>query len=313
MASFAWLDKYVREQERALSLVLRAQEQGINRLTAQYQDQLQRLNDVIGTNLSRALAGIADSDRWQANQKRYVAVMLALGWPPIMDLYVPQTNEIIARFDPADPGELADEVSAFLVKFFDEKALALKLAEWRELKWVDRRLPILEKVVEAHVRGDYELSVPSMLPQIEGIVASGFGYAGRLTGRDLDRLYDLLLSQGGDITDAAYRDFIGTVLLVSFQHGEPIGSNFSRHAILHGADTDYATGANSLRAILLFDYLVSAFRLVALGSSRVFHMPGCSHVVRSSRNRAVLSSRAEAVAGGLIPCQRCRPDQQSLL
>lgn len=308
MGSFSGLDKMLAAPTHAIERVLGAQQHGLTKFIAQYQGQLQSSIDLIGQNLARGIAAMVESKRWQAHHERYATAMLALGWPPVMDLYVDQTREIISRFDPDDPASLADEVSDFLVEFFDESSLVKKLQEWRELRWVDSRIGILEKVVRAHVDGNYELSVPAMLPQIEGVVASGFAYTGQLTGRELDRLYDRLLSADDDVTGAAFREFIGTVLLVGFKHGEPLGSNFSRHAILHGADTQYATPANSLRAILLFDYLVSSFRLVGLEGSPAFHMPGCAHVLRSDRRRDVFPTVWVAEESGRTPCMVCRPD-----
>jgi hypothetical protein len=192
VGSFSGLDKLIESQRRAIEQVLAAGQQGLLQFITPHEGQLQRLTDSIQESVFRAIAAIAESDRWQADHRKYAAVMLALGWPPVMDLYVDQTNEIVSRFDPNDPTALADEVSEALVEFFDEESLGRKLQEWREVKWVDRRMCILEKVILAHVRGDYELSVPAMLPQIEGVVASGFAYTGRLSGRDLDRLYDRL-------------------------------------------------------------------------------------------------------------------------
>jgi len=59
--------------------------------------------------------------------------------------------------------------------------------------------------------------------------------------------------------DQAIKTFLFNVILVGFEHGTIPKSFLSRHAILHGADTTYGTVTNSLKSILLFDYLQGKF------------------------------------------------------
>ncbi|MFP3489612.1 hypothetical protein R0K20_18625, partial [Staphylococcus sp. SIMBA_130] len=45
-------------------------------------------------------------------------------------------------------------------------------------------------------------------------------------------------------------------ILAEFTRGEEIKSDLSRHAILHGADTDYGTKVNSIKTILVLDTII---------------------------------------------------------
>ena len=49
---------------------------------------------------------------------------------------------------------------------------------------------------------------------------------------------------------------MNSTVFVKFQWGDPLSSSLSRHAILHGGDTDYATALNSVKALLLFDFVL---------------------------------------------------------
>lgn len=54
------------------------------------------------------------------------------------------------------------------------------------------------------------------------------------------------------VTGGMFASFVNDALLAQFQHGS-LAPPFSRHAILHGGDIDYATEVNSRTAILLLD------------------------------------------------------------
>jgi Metal binding domain of Ada len=306
-----------------MMLVRRSGRKGIESLDwAGFMSQYQRALDTITQNsaqirraimiaqesANRAIAAIAQAQAGDERNRRYARAMLVLGWPPVLDIYTTQVSEILERFDSDAPEALAQEVSQFLVEFFSPELLRQKVAKWKELHWVQKRIGIVEKAVEAHIRGDFELSVPTMLAQIEGVVASGFAYVGFMRVADLKKLHDKLLGQSGRATDAGFKQYIDAVLLVPFEHGHALGSQLSRHAILHGADTEYGTPQNSLRTILLFDYLVESFRFVALEGSSVFHAPGCRHAMSSRHPRQVFRDSDEGLRAGLRPCAHCQPE-----
>jgi hypothetical protein len=109
--------------------------------------------------------------------------------------------------------------------------------------------------------------------------------------------------------DAAVQLFYFEVVLANFEHGEQIPF-LSRHAILHGADVGYGTKSNSLRTILLFDYVQSNLGVVAIGKGGCYHLPFCSSVRRTKTNgtRGELrffqhENKAKAVR--LYACKRC--------
>ncbi len=253
----------------------------------------------------------------------YPLAMYALGWPPPLRYFGAHERAYIAqRYEAAkgDPEALAavgDWVRERVVARHDARHLRSMLREWGRKPWLRKRMPILREAVEAHIQRRYLLSVPPILAQLEGIVAEGFAHRGRLSHRDRtgknpktleEYLRRLLPADESDTSDQAVRDLMLDVVLGNFEHGVPLPGNVNRHAILHGADTDYGMIEYSLKAILLFDYLQDAFEFVASEGGRAYHLPGCRALGRARKDRVVFRSEAEA-SEGRRPCRTCLPDR----
>lgn len=139
------------------------------------------------------------------------------------------------------------------------------VADWKANPITATRVPILEEALWAHAEGRFALSIPPFLAQLEGIVldcvtppptASGERPRQRhtLMKQELERL-----SANDPLMGSVTSDFVAKIVLAKFdqEHPEP---DFSRHAILHGADLKYGTELNSVKAILIFDYVQDLLR-----------------------------------------------------
>ena len=217
------------------------------------------------SDLTRVLPDIgAILKKLDLESERFSIIMLQLGWPPPGDIPVPTGRNIVRYFDQHGEQETRKLADAKMIQFFSEARLQTMLRKWAQKTWLAQRVPILKQVIEAHIAGLYMVSIPALLPQVEGIFASGFAHQGSMNGATYVTYAKKLLEPKAGVTydmKAATRDFILKTLLVTFQHGGPINSFMSRHAILHGADTDYGTAVTSLKAILLFDNVQNAFAL----------------------------------------------------
>lgn len=128
------------------------------------------------------------------------------------------------------------------------------------------REKILRSAFAAHRRGEYELSVPVLLTQADGICV------------DLTRRHLFIKDQGVPevarwVAETSLDAFTNAVLRPLTQ-SLPIASSekererrmraaglenwveLNRHLVLHGESVDYGTQANSLKAISLINYLV---------------------------------------------------------
>jgi hypothetical protein len=128
-----------------------------------------------------------------------------------------------------------------------------------EAEFPKRRL-ILEKAFYAHRQANYELSIPVMLAQAEGIYRDIFSLSPYEVG---EKKFKKLIEQklNSDSTKLFHGYFLCVTQALDIRKSIKPDAKppfpFSRHAILHGISTDYATEINALKAVSWLQYLVS--------------------------------------------------------
>lgn len=200
-----------------------------------------------------------------------------------------------------------DEVTPTIVDFYGED-------DWSELasmirRWERRvsnpfrvRQPIFNAALAAHRHGDYLLSVPTLLPHIEGITLefledlnvfkdrgrvkvswqaiTDVGLAGENFGASIISI--LIGPFGHALTETFYAQYIPR----SAYHGMTL----NRHAVLHGRSVDYATEANSLRCFLAFDSLHSVLahlrRTYSADDLRQMYLDSVKSATRKQQERS---------------------------
>lgn len=190
---------------------------------------------------------------------KFGAILYSLDWPPPTDFSPAEMMEVVRLVSGLSQEEARRAIDRLMLRRYGKQRLRRLLWEWKDERWLQRRFPILESVVEAHIEKKYWLSVPALLPQIEGIVAEHEKYVGHLTRRDWETLLQRVLDdEYSHSYDRYIREFMLLAVLARWQHGVDPPSELNRHAILHGRDTEYGRATVSLKAILLFDYLQKA-------------------------------------------------------
>jgi hypothetical protein len=137
-------------------------------------------------------------------------------------------------------------------------------------RWPQRQA-ILADAFEAHRAGKFTLSVPAMLAQADGIGCEILRIDKQFfSDRSKLGLGKALGASGPPETDLVAGD-LEQLMLEAIWSGTSLGVRtrdrderrqtdphfgpLNRHGVMHGLDTDYHTEANSLRAVLLLDYL----------------------------------------------------------
>ena len=128
--------------------------------------------------------------------------------------------------------------------------------DWQQDSLIATRLPILLDALRAHEEQRYTLSVPVLLAQLEGLVAAAKQHQVWFTRKILIEYLKPIRAKGSRFHRITAR-FVVETLWSDFHHGATVPA-LSRHAILHGADLQYGTAGNSLRAILYFDNIRKA-------------------------------------------------------
>lgn len=176
------------------------------------------------------------------------------GFPPCRWLSLSDCQRIVIAYQSDGTAEAASLVEQeFRVLLTDERMRREVLADWARNPLLAKRLHILRDAYKAAAEGRYCLAVPVFYAQLEGIIAEGMRHSGALRGRDYKRLVSSLAEED-ELLGPVMSTFVADVALANFQHGDPL-PDLSRHAILHGADTEYGTERNALRVIALFDYV----------------------------------------------------------
>jgi hypothetical protein len=233
--------------------------------------------------------------------ERLDRVFLLLKWPPPGHLPAVLLDRIAISFE---AGALSEsDVDQVLVHFYGRQQLEEMAQDWHVAGHFPRRMQILHDAVEAHLRAEYTLSIPAVLTQIEGALGDIFGHRGRMRQKDFRDYVAAAFERPSRFDTASAAFFLDTVL-EQFQWGQDVPF-LSRHAILHGADTEYATAAKSLRVILTFDVIQSSVRYVSSPHGRKLHRVACP-TLRSSKGRRVFT--AVTSLDGMSPCRICCAD-----
>ena len=170
---------------------------------------------------------------------------------------------------------IAQDVEQIFIQYYgvdNWNNLRLMVASWKESDLFLSRMQIIEDAMEAHVNGKYTLSIPTLLPQVEGVLSS---ITGESAGHPNQMFKDTILNKYPDyfyyisknillrlatspmlyggitsefFTPEKYPDWV-------IKKGQLEDRPLNRHAILHGIQINYSSKENSLRAFLLLDAL----------------------------------------------------------
>lgn len=119
------------------------------------------------------------------------------------------------------------------------------------------REPILREAFEAHRQERYNLSVPVLLAQADGMCEEALGaLLFLLKGRA--EVHNRL-KVNGNIMLGPLIELIGTKIPL-WKFGRKDDEHLNRHTVLHGLDLRYGTEVNSLKAISFLSYIAFVLR-----------------------------------------------------
>lgn len=142
--------------------------------------------------------------------------------------------------------------------------------EARAVTRFPNRAPIIAAAMRAHESEQFELSVPVLLIQVEGMCVQELGTKLYSTKKGIPNTKVVAQSMiDGPITDVFWLPLSqpsGLTAGADYRSNYPHALN--RHEIVHGTITDYASLRNSLKAISLMDYFVSLVVKEKLSNAR---------------------------------------------
>lgn len=169
-----------------------------------------------------------------------------------------------------------ESIRAAIVLYYENDdfyALKEMVSDWSNNPYFRKRMHIINDAVTVHMAGQYTLSIPALLPLVEGILTSMIGPrrfpgTGRWVGDAIENMLDAFLSEVRK--DAVLAYVTGYALYGEIppayrtpekypiwleDKGLEGRQSLQRHAILHGLQFDYHSKENSLRAFLILDVL----------------------------------------------------------
>lgn len=140
-----------------------------------------------------------------------------------------------------------------MVRVYDEHRIESMLVEWKSLSVASKRIHIFEEVVWAHQNKKYNISIPALIAQFEGLVCDIFEekrFQENVLKQHLEHIF-----QTEDMYKIANisKTFWIKVLLDNTDGKDRF---LSRHAILHGQDVTYGNYEKSLILIIAMDAIL---------------------------------------------------------
>jgi len=190
-----------------------------------------------------------------------------------MPIEIPGDLRLLAEQETEVTIEQIEQV--FIDNYSADNYIVLKemVSSWRDSPF-DQRKEIIDDALDAHISGKYTLSIPTLLPQVEGILSTITNSKAGGIGRLLKNAVENNSLRDVSAFNALENDILIALATDPFLFKGHIGEFFSpekytewlvnqgfestplnRDAILHGVQIDYATEINSLRVFFLLDSL----------------------------------------------------------
>lgn len=179
-------------------------------------------------------------------------------WILAKDINGPVKRELIRLGQSTDTSAI-DRYLCSLFRENDAARLNERIDAWFKLPYLADRKPIILDSLEAHKAGKWTLTIPALLPFVDGMMRKfqkQYLRPSRYPNKAIQvrKFVDYFCRNQPKLFGRAFRAFMYKQMFARFDFNNEVSpSSINRHAILHGETFDYATEANSLRVILMLD------------------------------------------------------------
>jgi hypothetical protein len=197
--------------------------------------------------------------RLQEEEQAFLDFIVKHGWLGL-EHYV--TSEQLRLFIEAESESGPDAADKLVCACFPAETIEKLISGWQRIPYFQTRKQVCDDVMRAYQTGMHSLVIPALLPLAEGICAEVEGADPKSTRAVQNAAKKVRFSSEID------EDF-GTAMVAVIENSyyrttdfRVPESGFNRHRILHGRSGDYATPANSIRAILLVQTVVGIYESI---------------------------------------------------
>lgn len=201
------------------------------------------------------VAAVTYAEHLNARYRRWGEILRARGWWALSS-WSDEQLERYAGLASSLPARSLNRIICEDYRDHGGRELRTMVERWWDAPAVKLRRPIILDGVQDHLAGRYRVSIPTLLPSIEGAVADTFGL-GRRTSvtTGLESMTDILDGLDAIALDVAIGSLTFLYGTVDFPSTSPLSPRLNRHLILHGRTVRYGSEANSLKVLLHLDEL----------------------------------------------------------
>lgn len=198
----------------------------------------------------------------QLSPKIQDAVLLlgAHGWYFDVEMSLPSLLKLKSFLEVGD----VVAVEGVLAQHFEE---CLNKIEALVIRKFPARKKLMQSAFSAHRRGEYELSIPVFLAQVDGMCKESVNEYLFIKKNNKPRTAIYVEQIQSDSFLAAILSPLANSLPIGLSEKDR-GADFcelNRHAVLHGDSLDYGTKVNGLKAVSLVNYVAQVLRGDELG------------------------------------------------
>ena len=188
----------------------------------------------------------------------------AAGWPIAPSMPLELRKRAVAMYKQGKTRYISRTILGYYQKD-NHRRLTETVETWENHPLFTSRMHIIKDALEAHCDGRYTLSVPALVPQIEGIL-NEYVLANRLAAKfgRIQQVYNAVIGDVGDYCLSTWA--IASTLLYQLQTSTYVYTDFedelkrsvnarriTRHTVLHGIAPKYDKPMHSLKAFLVLD------------------------------------------------------------
>lgn len=198
--------------------------------------------------------------------RKAINILKGFGWWGISSLSFKIYMEIEKHYNILD----SEEIDKIICDFYSKdnfNNLELLLSKWKENKYFCRVSEILDDAIEAHKNGKYTLSIPALMPNIEGIIRCFMNDKYRISERSFVPVYKEFkenIKIFGDIMAVYVIQYIDNLFCRFDPRNPDEVDDFSRHKLSHGFSSHYHSEVNSLKIILYLDEIHSIIEKLSM-------------------------------------------------
>lgn len=216
----------------------------MNQISSILEEPLRQVRESMTVITSKILSNLKiDYKNLKDNQKKLAKKMIANGWYFTEELPL-NVNELLECNNKSFNANMAyffegqlEDIHKLVIKYFPE------------------RKNILEKCFKSHKNKDYEMCIPVMLAQADGMSYEIFNQFlfNKKEGIPLTKEQTKIKFDEDSFADIPY--YIQLSITGQLNQNCKYPKYFNRHMVIHGKDTNYAKKTNSLRCISILNFL----------------------------------------------------------